>query len=97
MFVCLLGSSCGALHAAYISVIIFLVIVTVALSFVLWRMRKRLGEKCARCGDLIAMVSDMLYTRCNLETMYVNKTRVAYWSITTGKFLVLALDLWQRN
>jgi len=60
LFICLLGSSCGALHAAYISVIIVLVIVTVALSFVLWRMRKRLGEKCPRCGDLIAMVSDMV-------------------------------------
>ena len=97
MFVCLLGSSCGALHAAYISVIIVLLIVTVALSFALWRMRNRHGEKCARCGDFIAMVSDMSYTRCNREAMYVNKTRVTYWSITTEKNVVLSLDLWQKN
>ena len=52
MFVCLLGSSCGALHAAYISVIIVLLIVTVALSFALWRMRKRHGENAQDVGIL---------------------------------------------
>jgi len=79
------GSSCGALHAAYISVIIVLVIVTVALSFVLWRMRKRLGEKCPRCGDLIAMNPVAAQETDNTQPSSVSQTNEAPTYATIGR------------
>ena len=71
-YVYFVGSPCGSLHVAYVTVIVVLVIIIVLLSVMLWRLRRRLSDKCRRCGNLIAMVGN-LSSKGRLSQHQVNK------------------------